>query len=363
MGTSTDTLTLADLRSLREAVRSFLVGAATQDSVRTAMAAGVFDRSIWTTLETELGVLSVLGDRAALPALGVVAEELGRVVFPGPFLGGAAAAAQACLHHPDPARGSELLDGIGSGAVIAATCLDERSVNGLRLVPGAGGWTVTGDVAAVVDAPIADIAVLAVRGDEGLVVVAVELSGDHAEMTVLPVLDQTRTHGDLAFSGARAEILVGAEHAASFVRAADAQARALLAAEQVGGSDVVLGMAVDYAKTRKQFGRAIGSFQAIKHRCTDMYVKVQGARSLAEVAIELATRPETELDPRILAAYSYCTESYLAVAEANIQIHGGIGFTWEHPAHLYLKRARGSGVLLGSPLGARALLMDRLRSA
>jgi alkylation response protein AidB-like acyl-CoA dehydrogenase len=356
-----ETLTPTELGDLRDSVRSYLAGAVTESVVRAAMASETFDRSLWTALETELGVLDVLGDRAALPALGVVVEELGRVVFPGPFAGGATVAAQAYLRHPDEARGSEMADRIRAGAVIATTCLDPRAIEGLRLVAGAGGWTVTGDVAAVVDAPIADVAVLAVRGADGVIVVAVELDGGSAEVTALSAMDQTRRQGDVRFSKASAEILVTADQAASFLRAADAQARALLAAEQVGGSEAVLDMAVGYAKTRLQFGRAIGSFQAIKHRCADMLVWVQGARSLAEAAIELASCPETERDPHILAAQSFCAESYVAAAEANIQIHGGIGFTWEHPAHLHLKRARGSQVLHGSPLAARALLMDRLR--
>ena len=355
-----EAITPEDLRDLRDAVRSFLAGAVTEDVVRTQMAADAFDRSLWTALETELGVLSLLGDRAALPALGVVAEELGRVVFPGPFVGGATAAAQAYLRHPRPERGGAMVDRIRAGAVIAATCLDSRAAEGLRLVADHEGWTVSGTVAAVVDAPTADVAVLAVHAAEGVVVVGVELRSG-AEVVVIPAMDQTRRQGDIRLSGAPAELLVTADQAAGFIRAADAQTRALLAAEQVGGSQVVLDMAVDYAKARLQFGRAIGSFQAIKHRCADMFVKVQGAHSLADAAIELAARAETELDPRILAAQSYCAEAYVAVAEANIQIHGGIGFTWEHPAHLYLKRARGSEALLGSPAMVRRLLMDRLR--
>jgi len=359
--TGIETLTLADLSDLRETVRSFLATAVTEDVVRAAMAEETFDRSLWVALETELGVLDVLGNRAALPALGVVAEELGRVVFPGPFVGGVGAAAQAYLHHPDPERSTEMLDRIRTGSLIAATCLDGRAVQELQLVRKSGGWTVTGSVASVVDAPIADIAVLAARAADGVVVVGVELGGDVAEVTALPVIDQTRRQGDIRFSQAPAEILVTADHAASFIQAADAQARALLAAEQVGGLEAVLAMAVDYARTRRQFGRAIGSFQAIKHRCADMFVTAQGARSLADAAISLAAQPETELDPHILAAHSYCTESFVAAAEANIQIHGGIGFTWEHSAHLHLKRARGSQGLLGSPVAVRALLMDRLR--
>jgi alkylation response protein AidB-like acyl-CoA dehydrogenase len=133
-----------------------------------------------------------------------------------------------------------------------------------------------------------------------------------------------------------------------------------LAAEQVGGAQRVLDMAVDYAKTRVQFGRPIGSFQAIKHKCADMLVEVESARSTAYHAAEAAAGAHEDLPVLASLAKAYCSDAYFHSAAQNVQIHGGIGFTWEHPAHLYLKRAMSSELLFGDPDYHRELLAQRL---
>ena len=133
-----------------------------------------------------------------------------------------------------------------------------------------------------------------------------------------------------------------------------------LAAEQVGGAQHCLDMAVEYAKVRVQFGRPIGSFQAIKHKCADMLVQTESAKSAAYYAAWAASEDNEELPVTAPLAKSFCSEAYFFVAAENIQVHGGIGFTWEHDAHLYFKRAKSSELMFGDPAYHRALLADRL---
>jgi alkylation response protein AidB-like acyl-CoA dehydrogenase len=173
-------------------------------------------------------------------------------------------------------------------------------------------------------------------------------------------MDQTRKQARLDFAGVPAT-LVGAEGGgwAILSRVFDLVAVGL-AAEQVGGAQRVLDMAVEYAKVRVQFGRPIGSFQAIKHKCADMLLEVESAKSAAYYAMWCASQLNDELPSVASLAKSYCSEAYFHAAAENIQIHGGIGFTWEHPAHLYFKRAKSSELLYGDPTYHRELLAQRI---
>jgi alkylation response protein AidB-like acyl-CoA dehydrogenase len=173
-------------------------------------------------------------------------------------------------------------------------------------------------------------------------------------------MDQTRKQARIEFFAAAAR-LVGAEGGADRVlsRTLDLAAVAL-AAEQVGGAQRCLDMSVDYAKNRIQFGRPIGSFQAIKHKCADMLMEVESAKSAAYYAVWAAAEDSEELPVVASLAKSYCSEAYFHAAGENIQIHGGIGFTWEHDAHLYFKRAKSSELLLGDPSYHRDLLARRI---
>ena len=178
--------------------------------------------------------------------------------------------------------------------------------------------------------------------------------------TPLATMDQTRKQARLEFASTPAR-LVGDEGAAAPVlsRTLDLAAVAL-AAEQVGGAQRCLDMAVEYAKTRIQFGRPIGSFQAIKHKCADMLLEVESAKSAAYYAGWAAAEDSEELPVVASLAKSYCSEAFFHAAAENIQIHGGIGFTWEHDAHLYFKRAKSSELMLGDPSYHRELLAQRI---
>ena len=178
--------------------------------------------------------------------------------------------------------------------------------------------------------------------------------------TPLSTMDQTRKQARLAFESTPAR-LVGTDGAgwAAISKMLDLAAVAL-AAEQVGGAQKVLEMAVEYAKVRVQFGRPIGSFQAIKHKCADMLLEVESAKSAAYYAGWAAAEDNDELPVVASLAKSYCSEAYFHATAENIQIHGGIGFTWEHPAHLYFKRAKSSELLFGDPTYHRELLAQRI---
>ncbi len=189
---------------------------------------------------------------------------------------------------------------------------------------------------------------------------AVEADAAGLTRTPLATMDQTRKQARLEFSATPAR-LVGEDGGAgpALSRTLDLAAVAL-AAEQVGGAQRCLDMAVDYAKTRIQFGRPIGSFQAIKHKCADMLLEVESAKSAAYYAGWAAAEDSEELPVVASLAKSYCSEAYFHAAAENIQIHGGIGFTWEHDAHLYFKRAKSSELLLGDPSYHRELLAQRI---
>jgi alkylation response protein AidB-like acyl-CoA dehydrogenase len=232
----------------------------------------------------------------------------------------------------------------------------------------ADGWRLSGTKAFVVDGLTADVLLVAARTETGISIFEVDAAAEGLVRTPMTTLDLTRR---------QARVELGDVPACRVGTAGwDAVSRMLrtaavgLAMESVGGMRRVLEMAVEYARTRNQFGRPIGSFQAIKHKCADMLVATESADSLARDAVALLSGPppvrnddipEREIDDRGVAAslaHAYCQQAYLDCAAENIQVHGGIGFTWEHPAQLYYKRAQSSRLLLGDPIFHRALAAD-----
>jgi alkylation response protein AidB-like acyl-CoA dehydrogenase len=330
-----------DHAALREAVRAFARRHATPEQVRAMMASpSGYDPATWARLTGELGLTALavpeaLGGAGAGPAEAAVAvEELGRVLLPSPYLSSAvvalalAGAADAC-----PQAAERYLPGLADGSVIGALALDAD-------VTVAGG-TVTGVARNVVDG--APAGVLLVRAGDALV--AVPGSGAVAEP--LPTLDQTRRQAAVRLDRAPA---VAAGPAAPVV----ALHRVLLAAECVAAAEHCLDVTVEYLKARHQFGRPIGSFQAVKHRAADLAVAVISAGATARAAVRTAAA-----DPAALAALAplaalHCSRTFVRVAGEMIQLHGGIGFTWEHEAHLYFKRAKSSQLLLGPASALRA---------
>ncbi len=215
----------------------------------------------------------------------------------------------------------------------------------------------------MLDGHSADMLVVSAREGAGVSLFLVPADAPHLTRTRMVTMDMTRQQASVTFDGVRvpADSRLGA--AGSGVATLESVydiAAAMLAFEQVGGSQKCLEMAVDYAKERLQFGRAIGSFQAIKHKCADMLVQVESARSAAYYAGWAAAEDRDELAVAAPTAKAFCSDAYFFCAAENIQIHGGIGFTWEHDAHLYFKRAKTSQLLFGDSADWRAALAGRI---
>jgi alkylation response protein AidB-like acyl-CoA dehydrogenase len=222
------------------------------------------------------------------------------------------------------------------------------------------GFVVNGVRSYVTDGNTASVIFVPAMTAKGLSLFAVQGDAKGVEREVLATMDQTRKQSRVVFSDAPAQ-LVGVEgEALTGLETTLQVAAAALAAEQVGGAQRVLNNSVEYAKNRVQFGRPIGSFQAIKHKCADMLLDVESAKSAAYYAAWASQERNDELPIAASLAKSFCSEAYFHCAAENIQIHGGIGFTWEHHAHLYFKRAKSSELFLGDPAYHRELLAQRL---
>jgi alkylation response protein AidB-like acyl-CoA dehydrogenase len=296
----------------------------------------------------------------------VVLEEMGRALLCAPYFSSVALAANLLLSSGDDAAKKDYLPGIANGSTVATVALAEASgrwdEEGVTLEASGSGdsWTLTGEKMYVLDGHTADLILVAARTPAGVSVFAVDKGASGLTATPLSTMDQTRKQAKLTFEGTPAR-LVGTDGQGwqAVSRMLDLAAVAL-AAEQVGGAQRVLEMSVEYAKVRVQFGRPIGSFQAIKHKCADMLLEVESAKSAAYYAGWAAAEDSDELPVVACLAKSYCSEAYFHATAENIQIHGGIGFTWEHPAHLYFKRAKSSELLFGDPTYHRELLAQRI---
>ena len=357
---------------LATTVRELLEDRSAEPRVREVMgSAEILDRRLWQTMARELGVCGLAvpeelgGAGASFVEVAVVCEELGRALAVVPFLSTAVLAQTLLLDCGDPAAQARWLPDLCTGSTIAAVALAEPSTawDGRDLTTTAsyaeGRWSLTGTKTYVVDGQVADLLFVLARTDGGIATFAVEANAPGVSRTALPTMDQTRGLAQLQFDGCPAELVGEPGAEGSLARLLDVAAIAL-AAESVGGAQRTLEMAVDYAKVRIQFGRPIGSFQAIKHKCADMLLQVETARSAAAFA-----RGSADAEPHgralaAAAAKAYCCDAFVFCAQENIQVHGGIGFTWEHPAHLYFKRARSSQVLFGDSFQHRDRLGDLL---
>ncbi len=357
---------------LRSAVRRFLQEKSPSTEVRRLMeTTDGFDPAVWDQMANQLGLQALAIPEAYGGAgftrveLTVVFEEMGAALLCAPYFSTVGLAANALLSSEDEAAKTELLPGIADGTTKATFALTEDSgrwdAESVTLAASGGPqWTLDGHKMYVIDGHTADLLVVVARTDAGVSLFAVEGGAPGLVRTPLATMDQTRKQARLEFSSTPAR-LIGAEGAAAPVVARTLDLAAVaLAAEQVGGAQRCLDMSVDYAKTRIQFGRPIGSFQAIKHKCADMLLEVESAKSAAYYAGWAAAEDSDELPVVASLAKSYCSEAYFHAASENIQIHGGIGFTWEHDAHLYFKRAKSSELLLGDPSYHRELLAQRI---
>lgn len=357
---------------LRRVVRSFFESKADEAQVRRHMESPPgYDPSLWAQMSDELGLVGLAipeefgGQGFTFVELGVVAEEMGRALVPSPYFASAVLASSALLGSDDNAAQRRYLPGIASGVTIASLAVTEEAG---RWEAGAihtsarftaDGWVLDGAKTYVLDGCSADVLFVAAHTDSGLSLFAVDRFESVARRA-LSTLDQTRRQARIEFSATPASLVGRPGGVEAVLRSTLALGCAALAAEQVGGAQRCLEMAVAYAKARRQFGKPIGSFQAIRHKCADLFLDVECARGAAYYAVRAAAQRSPELPAVASLAKACSSEAYARAAAANIQIHGGIGFTWEHPAHLYFKRAQSSGHLLGDASYHRRLLADEI---
>lgn len=353
--------------ALRQSVAALLEKKSDSAAVRAAMnSADGYDPALWSTLVEQIGAAALSipeefdGAGATWVETHLVCEELGRRLTPSPMLGSAVLSAQAVIAAGDAEACARLLPGIAAGEQVALCWAgpDGWASPGVRAEGSGSTATLTGTAHHVLGADTAStLLVVAVTGDTvGLF--EVPANGDGVVVTRVPVMDPTRTLSRVEFTSAEATPIATRESFLSRLRAA---AWAAISAEQVGAARAVLEATVQYTQERKQFGRVIGSFQALKHRMAEMYVKAETARSLSYSAAALVAQaqalgdgPEGDAaayaaEIEAAAAKVYCSEALQWITGESIQLHGGVGITWEYDSHLFFKRAHGTAQLLGQP--------------
>ena len=333
------------------------------------------------------------GAGAGFTELGIVAQEMGRALFCGPFFSTAVLAPAALLEAADDAAQRRWLPAIAAGELIATVALQgtlpgawppapevarDEAATQVAAREAAGGWVLDGAAGFVLDGHVADLVLVPAATGEGMSLFAVRSPAPGLARTLLPGFDATRKYARLDFAATPATLLGTAGGAAPALARVYDLGCVALACEQVGVAERALDMACDYALLRTQFGRRIGSFQALKHKLADVLLELEAARSAAWYGLWAAdARPESRAaDARpesraaharpdqlsVVASIAQATCSaaaYLATAE-NMHVHGGIGYTWEHPAHLYFRRATTSRMWLGDPAGHYERLLSRL---
>jgi alkylation response protein AidB-like acyl-CoA dehydrogenase len=358
---------------LRRAVRRFLGDKSPVSEVRRLMETEEgYDPAVWSQMATQLGLQALTiperygGAGFGYVELVVVLEEMGRSLFCAPYFSTVALATNALLACDDESAKADYLPAIAAGELIATVALTEDSGRfdlgavTLSAECSGGAWRLHGHKSFVLDGHSAGLILVAGRSPAGISLFAVEAGAEGLASRRLATMDQTRKQARLEFEGTPARLIGSDGRAGATIGKMLDLAAVALAAEQVGGAAKALEMSVEYAKTRVQFGRPIGSFQAIKHKCADMLLEVESAKSAAYYAAWAAAEDSDELPVTACLAKAYCSEAYFHCAAENIQIHGGIGFTWEHDAHLYFKRAKSSELILGDPAYHRELLAQRI---
>ena len=344
---------------LRDAVANLMAKRSPEAQVRQLMADDSgYDAAVWAELAA-MGLLGLTipeefgGAGADATELAVVSEQMGRALLCAPYLSTAVLTPYLLLALGDPAESAEALPRIAAGELLATVAFAEEGSARppqhptTSAIAGGAGWVLTGEKSYVLDATIADRFYVQAHCESGTAIFAVERTAPGLSIATSNTVDQTRKQGRLTLADTPARLIgtIGAGQPA-LEHALDRAAVALIA-EQAGGAMHAMQMAADYAGVRHQFGRAIGSFQAVKHMCVDMLLEAESASSAARHVAAAFDTCEPDRLADLALAQGYCSDAFVFVAATNIQVHGGIGFTWEHPAHLYLRRARTDAQIFG----------------
>ena len=368
-----------DVKLLREQARKFLAERCKPAVVRKILEGpDAYDKALWT----EIAAMGWTG--AAIPedyggagighlGLCVLAEEIGAVIAPIPFSSSIYMAAEAILAGGTAAQKQNWLQKLATGEAIGTLALAEgpgkASLKKLRAT--VRGGTLSGEKLPVPDGEAATMAVVVAQSDRGIALAIVDLTGPGVTRTPVETIDQSRKHAHIVFDNAPCEWLGqpgpgangGANGGEALLRNIQDRAAILFAFEQVGGAQRALEMARDYALERYAFGRPIGSFQAIKHKLADVYVATELARSNAYYGAWALATNAPELPVAAAAARVAASEAFYLAAKENIQVHGGMGFTWGFDCHLYYRRSKMLALALGSTRAWKDRLVTQLETS
>ena len=361
----------SEQEEFRSVLRRFLEEKSPPTVVRRLMETDAgWDRASWREINQQLGLSAVHipeaygGQGFGFVELGIVLEEMGRALLCAPYFSSTVLAATAILNAGTEAQKRALLPDIANGETIATLAFTEPNgrwdAAGIeaKATRADGGFRLDGVKSFVLDGHSADVIVVAANTDKGLSFFTVPGDAPGLTRRGLKVVDPTRKLARLEFGGVSAELLGEDGRGAEPFARTMMQAAACLANEMVGGAERLRQSALDYANLRVQFGRAIASFQSMKHKQADMLVDVELAKSAAYVAAQAAAEDDAELPALASLAKACAAEAYMQTAIHTIQIHGGIGFTWDNHTHLWFKRAKSSEVFLGDPAYHRELMMQ-----
>ncbi|PJJ05756.1 alkylation response protein AidB-like acyl-CoA dehydrogenase [Streptomyces sp. 2333.5] len=354
-----DLLYSEEEEALRAAVRSLLADRSAPATVLAGLESDVaYDTGLWRALATEIGTAGLLvpeklgGQGASAREAAVVLEELGRSVAPVPYLTSAVIAVTALLGCGDSAEAAAPLAALAAGRTVAVLALPLPTAPGALPAPAvraAADGALTGRVTSVADAASAELLLVPAQRPDGPALYAVEAAADGVRTETVTPLDLTRPLGHLTFDGARGRLLATGDRARAAVDRALLTGAGLLASEQLGVAEWCLAETVRHTAERTQFGRPVGSFQALKHRMAALWLEVASARAAARYAADALAAGSPDAPVAVAVAQAYCAPVAVRAAEECVQLHGGIGMTWEHPAHLFLKRAKSDELALGSP--------------
>lgn len=362
----------AERHELARSVRGFVSRHVPLAAVRRFMEAPAgHDKEIWGQFAEQLALPGIAvpeiygGAGCGYADLAVVFEELGRGLVPSPVFGTVALALPALFASADERALKDYAPALAAGSKTATLgwVEDDGSWDGgarTMARQAQGGWRIDGHKSYVVDASGADVILLTAAVSNGLALFAVTAGARGLKVTPLPTFDQSRQLARIDLHDVPARLVGNLGAGSQILTNVLDRAAVLLAAEMVGAAEACLDMSVEYAKVRQQFGRPIGSFQAVKHKCAEVLVELEGARAAAYYAAWSADENPNELSAAACIAKATASEALFRAAAENAQIHGGIGATWEHDVHLYLKRAKASYIFLGDPSYHRQRLAERI---
>ncbi len=360
-----------DQKMMQDQIQRFLQDKCPLSRVRAVLESDeTYASDIWQGL-CDLGVAgSAIPEAYGGLGLGalelcVIAEELGRAVAPVPFSSSIYMAAEAIRLYGDETLKQNWLPKLASGAAIGTLAVSEgietpapQTIDSIF-----SKSTITGKKLPVADAMDADVALVLAKSDKGIALVAVDLTGAGVTREAVKTIDPTRAHGVITFDNAPATLVGEDGEGWTYYNRIETGAAVLMAFEQIGGAQAAMNMAKDYALERYAFGRQIGSYQAIKHRLADMYAKIELARSNSYYAAMMLAEDGTDLDIAAAAARVAASEAYRFAAQENIQIHGGIGFTWEADTQFHYRRSKLLELALGSVMRWKDRLVHVLEKA